>query len=164
MADLIPIFKKELQEESAITREMFSRIPDDKLGWKPHEKNMSLKQLATHIAELPGWVAMTFTTDGLDFAKGDYKPAKVDDKKELMKLFEDTEEIGESHLIPEYEKDLGQSWILRNGDIILQKYTKAEVVRMVLNQITHHRAQLGMYLRLMDVPIPGSYGPSADEK
>lgn len=163
MAELIPIFKKELEEESAITRKMFSRIPDDKLDWKPHEKNMSIKQLATHIAELPGWVAMAFTTDGLDFAKGDYKPTNVENKTELMKFFEDTVEVGESHLLPKYEKDLGQPWILRNGDTILNKYTKAEVVRMVLNQVTHHRAQLGMYLRLMDVPIPGSYGPSADE-
>lgn len=163
MAELIPIFKKELQDEAAITRKMFSRIPDDKFDWKPHEKNMSVQKLAAHIAELPGWIAMTFTSDGLDFAKGDYKPTQVNNKKELMKFFEETLEIGESHLRPEYEKDLGKAWVLRNGDVVLQKYTKAEVIRMVLNQITHHRAQLGMYLRLMDVPVPGSYGPSADE-
>lgn len=163
MAELIPIFKKELEEESAITKKMFSRIPEEKFNYKPHEKNMTLQKLATHIAQLPEWIAMAFTSEGLDFAKGDFKPKGVSDKKELMNFFEENLELGDSYLRSEFEKDLEKPWILRNGDTILKEYTKAGVVRMVLNQITHHRAQLGMYLRLLDIPIPGSYGPSADE-
>lgn len=163
MAALIPIFKKELEEESAITKKIFSRIPEDKFDYKPHEKNMTLKRLATHIAELPEWIAMASTSDGLDFAKGSYKPREIADKKELMNFFEDNLELGLSHLRPEFEKDLDKPWVLSNGNTVIKEYTKAEVVRMVLNQITHHRAQLGLYLRLLDIPIPGSYGPSADE-
>lgn len=163
MAALIPIFLKELNQESVTTREMLQRIPDDKFDWKPHEKSMGMIQLATHIGELPEWIAMAFTCDGLDFAKNEYKPRDIKTKAELMKFFNDILEVGQSHLRPEFEDKLLEKWILRNGDKILQEYTKAEVVRMALNQITHHRAQLGVYLRLLDVPIPGSYGPSADE-
>ncbi len=163
MASLIPIFRKELEHESATTRKMFERIPEDKFDWRPHPKSMSIKQLAAHIAELPGWIAMTFTRDGLDFAKGEYKPKVVESKQELMTFTNDMIELAQSHLRPESEDRLTEEWILRSGDVILQKYNRAEVIRMVLNQVTHHRAQLGVYLRILDVPIPGSYGPSADE-
>ncbi len=163
MTDLIPIFKKELAEETAITRKMFAAIPEESWDWKPHPKNMPLGKLASHIAEMPAWIALAMTRNGLDFSKGEFKPEHKPDKASLLKFFDSSNEIGDSHLRPEFEKDLDKPWILRNGDTIIREYTKAEVVRMVLNQITHHRAQLGMYLRLLDVPIPGSYGPSADE-
>lgn len=160
---LIPIFLKELQQESKITRKMLERIPDDKYNWKPHPKSMTIKQLSTHIAELPGWIAMALTTNGLDFAANPFKPTDITNTKDLLNLFYQSLEIGESHLIPENESKLSDSWILRNGDQVLSNTTKAEVIRMVLNQVTHHRAQLGVYLRLLDIPIPGSYGPSADD-
>lgn len=164
MATLIPIFKKELENESVTTRKMLERIPEDKFDWRPHPKSMSIKQLATHIAELPEWIALTFTRDGLDFAKGEYKPKVINNKIELIQFMNEMCELGISHLRPEYENKLTEEWILRSGDVILQKYNRAEVIRMALNQVTHHRAQLGVYLRLLDVPIPGSYGPSADER
>ncbi len=163
MATLIPIFKKELENESVTTRKMFERIPEEKFDWKPHPKSMSIKSLSTHIAEMPGWIAMAFTRNGLDFAKGEYQPKTVESKKELLRFMEEMIELATSHLRPEFEDRLPEEWILRSGDVILMKYTRAEVIRMVLNQVTHHRAQLGVYLRILDVPIPGSYGPSADE-
>lgn len=161
---LISIFLKELQQESKITRKMLERVPEDRYDWKPHPKSMTIKQLSTHIAELPTWIAMALTTNGLDFAASPYKPTDISNTKDLMNLFYDSLEMGESHLIPENEGKLSESWTLRNGDQILSVSTKAEVIRMSLNQVTHHRAQLGVFLRLLDVPIPGSYGPSADEK
>lgn len=164
MAELIPIFLKEVNNEAVTTKKMLERIPEDKLSWKPHEKSMTIKALATHIAELNGWVGMALTSDGLDFASNPYQPAKVENKHDLMKVFNENLEIAQSHLRPEFENKLSEKWVLRNGEQVLADMNKAEVIRLALNQITHHRAQLGVYLRLLDVPIPGSYGPSADEQ
>lgn len=160
---LIPIFLKELKNESLTTRKMLERIPSDKLDWKAHPKSMSIKQVATHIAELPGWIPMVLTTEELDFATMNYQPANFDNTQEILDLFNSSEEMAESHLIPANEEKLPVKWKLRTGDQIHSNDSKAEVIRMVLNQIVHHRAQLGVYLRLLDIPIPGSYGPSADE-
>lgn len=164
MADLIPIFKKELENEARTTKEMLSRIPDDKFNWKPHEKSMSISRLAAHVAEMPEWIAMAFTSDGLDFATNGHKPRTVQNQKELMALFDQSLEMGDSYLKSEFEKNLQDPWILRNGDTVINRFNKAEVVRMALNQITHHRAQLGVYLRLLNIPLPPSYGPTADTK
>lgn len=163
MAQLIPIFSKELEQESVITRKMLERIPDDKYDWQPHPKSMTIRQLSTHIAELPTWITMALTTDELDFAKSEYKPKVINNTKELMAHFEQSLEDGRSQFLPENEAILDQTWTMRNGEEIYSQRSKAEVIRMTLNQITHHRAQMGVFLRLLDIPIPGSYGPSADE-
>lgn len=162
--ELYSLFKKELKEEITATEKMLSRVPADKLDWKPHEKSMAMKVLAGHIAELPGWIAMALTTDGLDFAKGDYKPAIVNEPGDLLNILNESADKAFKQLTPENECKMHEDWILRNGDHILKSYTRAETIRMALNQIVHHRAQLGVYLRLLNIPIPGSYGPSADEK
>ncbi|MFA6059362.1 MAG: DinB family protein [Taibaiella sp.] len=160
---MISMFRKELDHESATTRKMLSRIPDDKYDWKPHEKSMTIRQLSSHIAELPTWITMALTTDELDFATMPYDPPKVDSTKELMDLFEKSLENGYSELKDENEAKMGEPWTLRNAEEIYSTEPKADVIRMAFNQVTHHRAQLGVFLRLLDVPIPGSYGPSADE-
>jgi len=164
MPSQIPIFLKELEQESRTTKKMLERIPDDKYDWKPHPKSMTIKQLSTHIAELPTWITMALTTDELDFAKSPYNPVDVHNTGELMELFQKSLENGKSQLVPENEDKLPESWTLRSGDQIFSTTSKAEVIRMALSQIIHHRAQLGVFLRLLDIPIPGSYGPSADEQ
>jgi uncharacterized damage-inducible protein DinB len=160
---MISMFRKELDRESATTRKMLERIPDDKYDWKPHEKSMTIRQLSSHIAELPTWITMALTTDELDFATMPYDPPKVESTKELMELFEKSVENGYSELKEENETKMNEPWTLRNAEEIYSTEPKADVIRMALNQVTHHRAQLGVFLRLLDVPIPGSYGPSADE-
>lgn len=160
---LIQMFLKELDMESATTRKMLSRIPDDKYGWQPHPKSMSIRQLATHVAELPSWIPMTLTTSELDFASSPYKPEVINNTAELMNYFERTLADGKAHLEGAKEEQLSDSWTLRNGEDVYSTSPKSEVLRMVYSQVIHHRAQLGVYLRLLDVPIPGSYGPSADE-
>jgi len=160
---MISVFKKELDQESLTTRKMLERIPDDKYDWQPHPKSMTIRQLSTHIAELPTWITMALTTDELDFATAPYNPPVINNTKELMELFEQSLQNGHTELKEENEKKLGETWVLRNGEEIYSRSTRAEVIRMALSQIIHHRAQLGVYLRLLDVPIPGSYGPSADE-
>jgi hypothetical protein len=162
--NIIPILMKEMANEAATTRKMLAIIPEDKYDWKPHPKSMTIKQLATHIAELPGWAAMGLTTPELDFATAPYTPHPIANNAELLSFFEEKQQQGLAELEKATEEQLLEPWTLRNGDIILAKYRKHEVVRVALDQTTHHRAQLGVYLRLLDIPIPGSYGPSADEQ
>ena len=160
---MINTFRKELDRESVITRKMLERIPDDKYDWKPHPKSMTVRQLSSHIAELPTWITMALTTDELDFAATPYEPATINDTKSLMALFETSLQNGYTELKEENTAKLEEPWTLRNGEEIYDVSPKGDVIRMSLNQITHHRAQLGVFLRLLDVPIPGSYGPSADD-
>jgi uncharacterized damage-inducible protein DinB len=156
-------FLKELGEESAITRKMLQIVPNDKYGWQPHPKSMTIKSLVTHIAELPSWIGMTLNTSGLDFSTTPYNPESINNTEELMAYFEKTLAEAQDELWKGKDAELNNEWTLRNGDHIISTRTKEEVLRMVLNQITHHRAQLGVDLRLLNIPIPGSYGPSADE-
>ncbi|PQJ10920.1 damage-inducible protein DinB [Flavipsychrobacter stenotrophus] len=161
--NIIPILMKEMANEAVITRKMLSIIPEDKYDWQTHPKSMTIRQLASHIAELPGWAAMGLTTPELDFAATPYTPQPINNNAELLAFFEEKQNQGLAELEKATEEQLLEPWTLRNGEMILAKYQKHEVVRVALDQTTHHRAQLGVYLRLLDVPIPGSYGPSADE-
>lgn len=160
---MIPMLLKEMEQEAQTTRKMLACVPDDKYDWKPHPKSMSLRQLAAHIAELPTWVTMAVTTDELDFATTPYQPVSINNTKELLEFFERSLADGKSHLEKTDEKTLEETWTLRNADQIYMQSTKGETVRHSYCQIVHHRAQLGVYLRLLNVPILGSYGPSADE-
>jgi uncharacterized damage-inducible protein DinB len=161
--DFIKSLLKEMEEEAATTRKMLSILPNDKYSWQPHPKSMTIEQLSNHIAELPGWVAMVLTTEELDFASIPYKPAGIRDTKAVLEFFEKNLAQGKGLLEKATPEQLEETWVLRSGDYIISKRTKAEVIRMAFSQTVHHRAQLGVFLRLLDVPIPGSYGPSADE-
>ena len=158
----IEFFKQQFIEEGATTRKMLSRIPEDKFDYKPHEKSMDMKRLTTHIADLPGWIQMTFNSDGLDFAQP-YEQPQINTKEDLLNYFEKRYADGLSVLVPENEARLYDPWTLRNGEKIYSSDPRIEVIKMSLSQQIHHRAQLGVYLRLLNIPIPGSYGPSADE-
>lgn len=160
---IIPMLQKEFEMEAVTTRKMLERIPDDKLDWQPHPKSMTIRQLATHIAELPSWVTLAVTTDELDFAAQPYEPTPVSSTADIVAIFERSLAEGRASLAAATEAKLDESWVLRNGDQIYMESTKGETVRHAFSQTIHHRAQLGVDLRLLDVPIPGSYGPSADE-
>jgi uncharacterized damage-inducible protein DinB len=160
---MIPVLTREMEAEAATTRKMLNRIPEDKYDWKPHPKSMSIRQLATHLAELPAWVSMAIDTEELDFEKMDYKPSVVHNNAELLELFESSFANGKSRLEKATEDELLPDWTMRQGEKVYSVLPKHEVIRMAFCQTVHHRAQLGVFLRLLDVPIPGSYGPSADE-
>jgi uncharacterized damage-inducible protein DinB len=160
----IQMLLKELDQEAATTRKMLERIPTDRFDWQPHQKSMTLRRLATHVAELPSWVAMVVTTEELDFAINPYSPVSVSNTGELLDYFENSLADGRDHLLNTTEEKLLENWTLRDGDQVYQVATKGEIIRMAYCQIVHHRAQLGVFLRLLDIPIPGSYGPSADEQ
>ena len=160
---MIQMLLKEMDREAQTTRKMLEIVPNDKFDWKPHEKSMTVRRLATHIAELPSWVTMTLTTDELDFASNPYKPDVINNTTELLACFERSLADGRARLEKATDKDLEPNWTLRNGEEIYSVESKGEVIRMSYCQIVHHRAQLGVFLRLLNVPIPGSYGPSADD-
>jgi uncharacterized damage-inducible protein DinB len=161
--EIIPMLLKEFDSEAVITRKFLRIVPADKFSWKPHEKSMSLQNLTVHIAELPSWVSMGLHTEGIDFATMDYKPTVVNSADDLITLFEKSYKNGRDALSKATEEDLLPSWTMRMGPKVISVMNKYEVIRHALSQTTHHRAQLGVYLRLLNIPIPGSYGPSADE-
>jgi uncharacterized damage-inducible protein DinB len=154
---------KELESEAVTTRKMLQRVPTDKFGWAPHEKSMTMKRLATHIAELPSWIGMALNTSELDFSDNEYEPVDINDTTQLLEFFEKNLVDGRAQLAKAKADQLDEPWTLRNGQEVYSTNPKGEVLRMSISQTIHHRAQLGVYLRLLNIPIPGSYGPSADE-
>ncbi len=160
---IIPALLRELASEAAITRKFLNLIPADKYDWAPHPKSMKMGVLATHIAELPSWIAMALNTDYLDFAENSWEPTLLRDNTQLLEIFEKSLQAGTDALQAADEDRFEEMWTLKNGEHVLAKMTRFETVRLAYQQTTHHRAQLGVYLRLLDIPIPGSYGPSADE-
>ncbi|HEY2348376.1 MAG TPA: DinB family protein [Puia sp.] len=156
-------YEKQLKEEAEITRKMLKIVPDGQYDWKPHPKSMSIGQLATHIAELPGWIPLGINTEVLDFAVGEYKPAQIDNNVELLKVFEGNQKQALESLSNTNDEYLQKSWTMRNGEQVYLTLSKEDVIRMAISQTIHHRAQMGVFLRLLNIPIPGSYGPSADE-
>lgn len=160
---LIPFLNDWLIEEAATTKKMIQLVPQEKFDWKPHDKSMTLLQLATHLAEIPSWIPMMINYSELDFAKFEYKPTPVNNTEELSSLLNTSLESAFEALKQVEESQLNEEWIMRNGDKIYLRYDKSQSVRHAFSQLIHHRAQLGVYLRLLDIPIPGSYGPSADD-
>ena len=154
----------ELKMESANTRKILERVPLEKNDWKPHEKSMKLGNLANHVADLPGWVSMTMTTDGLDLATMDYKPVIPTTTEELTGKLDENVAKATAILENATDADFEQMWTLRRGDHVMFTLPKKVVLRsFALSHQIHHRGQLSVYLRLLGVPVPGMYGPSADE-
>ncbi len=164
--NLIESFLTELQQEAKSTRKMLSRVPYDNPTWKPHEKSMAISNLSGHIAEIPSWINETIEKDELDFATMNYTPPIFTSNEELLAFFDKTLDNavkcfkacnGDDALMP--------NWTLRSGDQVYFTMPKYLVIRnMVLNHIVHHRAQLSVYLRLLNIAVPGMYGPTADEQ
>lgn len=158
-------FIAELKREAASTKRILERVPEGKFDWKPHEKSMTLGRLASHVAELPGFLNSILTMDEFDFAKGHYKPSFANTPEELMNVFQ--QKIGEVvHTLQNTsDEKMLANFTLRNGDHVFPAIPRTVAVRsMALNHIIHHRGQIAVYLRLLDIPVPGMYGPSADEK
>ncbi len=162
--ELIDYIRQQFSEEMETTRKMLRVVPMDKPTWKPHAKSMELAHLVVHIADLPSWPEMTLRTDELDFENNTHHIPEVKTHEELMALFEKSARLGIESLTDDSAKLFEREWTLRSGKTIYSKGPKIDVIRMAMSQIIHHRAQLGVYLRLLEIPIPGSYGPSADDQ
>lgn len=156
---LLPEFDMEMEN----TRKILSKIPDDKFAWKPHEKSFTLKKLSIHVATLPSWLTTTMKTDYLDVT-APFPQFPIENRKDVLALFEMSAAEARTTLINAKDEDFGMPWSLKNGQTVVFTMPKIAVLRsFMMNHLIHHRAQLGMYLRLNDVAVPGLYGPSADE-
>ena len=155
----------DLDHELKTTRRMLERYPSGREDWKPHEKSASLGSLASHVADIPSFGNMILTTDELDFASRPPSPPKPrGTAAELVTAFDGhVAKLRDS--LAAMDADRAESkWTLRQGEKVFFSEPKSDLVRhMMINHLIHHRAQLGVYYRMLDVPVPGSYGPSADE-
>jgi uncharacterized damage-inducible protein DinB len=154
----------EFDQEMANTRKTLERVPMDNYEWQPHTKSFNMGRLATHVAQLPSWAQVTINSDELDLAGG-YDQPKPQTNQELLDLFDSNATEARKALEGASDDSYFKPWTLRMGDHVIFTMPKIAVIRsMVMNHIIHHRAQLTVYLRLNDIPVPGLYGPSADEK
>ncbi len=157
----------EFDQEVANTRKTLERIPEDKFGWKPHPKSFAAGALATHIAEMTGWAVDTMTKDSFDISppgqeQRPHPPAA--NRKELLERFDQSAAKARAALAGASDETYLAPWSLLAGGKVIMTLPRATVIRsFVMNHVIHHRAQLGVYLRLNDVPVPSIYGPSADE-
>lgn len=155
----------ELKNEGASTRKMVERVPTDKLDWRPHEKSMTLGRLATHIAELPIWIPRLIESNEWDGTKTPHVTAKCETTESIVRLFDETLQKAMEALNSLSDESMNLVWTMRRGEyIIFHAPRKVALRSLAFNHIYHHRGQLSVYLRLLDIPVPGMYGPSADEK
>ena len=153
----------EFDQEMANTRKILERVPEDKLSYKPHEKSMTLGRLAGHVAELPSWVAHTLKVEVLELQPGQQAFSPKSSRELLDKFDESTKEARET-ISGASDEELRKTWTMNYAGKTVLSIPRSAVLRtVVMNHLIHHRAQLGVYLRLLDVEIPGMYGPSADE-
>jgi uncharacterized damage-inducible protein DinB len=157
----------EFDQEMANTRRTLERVPDDKLAWKPHPKSGAMGWLAGHLAQLPNWAALTLAGDSFDLEPGGVAPTPPPlpkSRQEILDMFDKHVAAGRSAIAGASDEQLLKPWtLLKNGQAILTLPRIAVLRSFVLNHLIHHRAQLGVYLRLNDLPVPSIYGPSADE-
>jgi uncharacterized damage-inducible protein DinB len=162
---LIDSLKTEFDHEAETTRKHLQRLPADKLDWRPHQKSFTAIALAAHITELVGWTDAILNQDGLDFDPATYKPYRATSVEDLLKTFDDNVAQSKQALAGATEDTLQQPWSFKiMGRVQFEKARAAVVRDFALSHMIHHRGQLSVYLRLLNIPVPGSYGPSADEQ
>ncbi len=162
---LSEVLLAEFQQEAEGTRKLLALVPFDKADFKPHERSMSLKALSVHVASIAGWWKECLVHDVLDFSVGDFTPKVINSTDELLAYFDSLMESSINILKGIDEEEFGKPWTMRNGEIVYFTMPKSHVTRTwCLNHWYHHRGQLTVYLRLLDVPIVGMYGPTADDQ
>ena len=161
---LLPEFDHEMET----TRKTLSRVPEAKFSWKPHEKSGTMIWLAGHVANIPSWPAMIVTHDSLDLEPQGVSmtpPPPPKTQKELLAMFDQNVASGREAIAKASDGELFKPWsLLKNGKTLFTMPRIACLRSFVMNHLIHHRAQLGVYLRLNDIPVPAMYGPSADEQ
>jgi uncharacterized damage-inducible protein DinB len=151
----------ELDQEMAITRRLLERVPTDKGSFKPHPKSFSLGHLAQLVARMPGWITQIMRETRLDL--GGAPPYSLEPTEALLASFDRNVEEARAAIARAKDEDFAVAWSLGAGDRVFFTAPRAAVVRQTINHLIHHRGQLTVYLRLVDVPLPSIYGPTADE-
>ena len=159
-------FIAELKHESSLTKKMLEKVPMDKKDWRPHERSMTLGRLATHVAENLHWIPDIIHIDDFDFMKDyNFKPVTAASSEELLQIFQTNLDKAIGDLSSMTDDDLNKTWTIRRGEQVMSSTPKKVAIRgWAFSHMIHHRGQLSVYLRLLDVPVPGMYGPSADER
>ena len=157
-ASLLP----EFDQEMASTRRLLERVPADKGQWKPHPKSFALGHLAQLVSWMPGWIANTLRHTELDLLQA--SGYSFETTETLLAGFDQNVRDGREALAAANDADFTVPWSLKRGDRVLMTAPRAAVVRMHISHLSHHRGQLTVYLRMLDVPIPSIYGPTADER
>jgi len=157
----------EFDLEMANTRKVLERVPEADFAWKPHAKSYSMGELAGHVASIPGWMTSTLVDDAFDVSPGGVPASfpKAASAKEAVAMFDEGVPAARAALEAASDAAFLESWsLLANGEPLFTMPRVAVVRSFVMNHLIHHRAQLNVYLRLKDVPVPALYGPSADEQ
>lgn len=153
----------EMSQEAATTRRLLERVPAQHLTWKPHTKSMTMGRLATHIAEIPGWVSTILDQDGFDIGAGDHTPQTAGSVAEVLEMFDRNMVVVEAAIRRQTMDRLSATWrITKQGQVMVEMPRMGVIRSLLLNHLIHHRGQLSVYLRLKDVPLPSIYGPTAD--
>jgi uncharacterized damage-inducible protein DinB len=165
---LTDLFAAELERESAGTRRALERVPDHRGDWKPHEKSMTLKRLATLVASMPSWVTMMVEHDEMDIiapASASWKPQERDTSRELVELLDQSVGKARAALQKTTDEHLAKPWrFIVAGRVVSEQPRHIMLRDTVFNHLAHHRGQLTVYLRLLGAPVPAIYGPTADEQ
>jgi uncharacterized damage-inducible protein DinB len=156
---------EDLDIELKMTRRILKAVPDDHAAWTPHPKSMTLGRLAMHVAILPSFISLCLATPDFDFVKQGSPEPDFQSQEALLTLFDKNAEGARTSLAKATDEDLAQLWKLSAGERVITNSPRSLIVlHTCLGHMIHHRAQLGVYLRLLDLPVPGVYGPSADDK
>jgi uncharacterized damage-inducible protein DinB len=159
-------FIAELKHEAGLTKKMLEKVPMDKADWKPHEKSMTLGRLATHVAETIHWIPAILQADEFDFASNPSpKGHTAADSEELLMILDNNFNKAITALSQTDDETFNKTWSVKRGEHVLMTSSKKVAIRgWAFSHQFHHRGQLSVYLRLLDIPVPGMYGPSADER
>ena len=159
------IMLRQLKKESASTKHILEKVPFDQPEWKPHDKSMTIQRLASHIAEIPLWMGRILNADSLDMATTRFERFFAKDKDELLQRHQQATAEAIALLEKATEEQLLQHWKMKLGDKVFYDQPRIDMItNFVLSHAIHHRGQLSVYLRLNNIPVPGMYGPSADER
>jgi uncharacterized damage-inducible protein DinB len=155
---------REIEHEGSQTKKILERIPIDKFDWKPHEKSRAIGALAIHVAQLPSWTSRALATSDFDMATMNRQVPEINTANDLVKISETNIQKAIEDLQKASDEEMMTMWTFRRGEQVIFTLPRAAVIRsMAMNHLIHHRGQLSVYLRLLNIPVPGMYGPSADE-
>jgi uncharacterized damage-inducible protein DinB len=152
----------EFDQEMGVTRRVLERVPSEKGAWKPHPKSFPMGHLAQLVAGMPGWITNTIRETRLDLTK--FPGYSLEKTETLLQIFDKNVREARAALEGAKDSDFDVTWSLTRGDMVLLSQPRRAMVRQTINHLVHHRAQLGVYLRLNDIPVPPMYGPTADER
>ncbi|MGH9933000.1 MAG: DinB family protein [Pyrinomonadaceae bacterium] len=162
---MIDLLILEFEHEAQTTRKHFERLPDDKLDWRPHKKSFTAGALASHITDLARWADAIFNREEFDFDPATYKPYQATSVANLLRTFDDNVRNAKQALAAVADESMMQPWRFKILGRLRFERPKALAFRdFTLSHLIHHRGQFSVYLRLLNIPVPGSYGPSADEQ